>query len=139
MRLAAWTLAGLLLVAAAGCGSDEHPGRDDLAGLKADPLATATIPGAAQVDAREESARPTSGEPVHAQYTRYFRTRSGKISARVLAAAAAEARKAGWRITPLPGGYSGTKQVGGSPAVLSIYAVRTRHPPRLALDLRSLN
>jgi hypothetical protein len=131
----------LALLVLSGCGpggsdtgSDQDPA---LAALRADPLASARIPGARLADERTTNGGSSLGKPVYAQVVRDFAPTSGTVDQTLLDAAADQATQAGWTMLSLPNGhYRGTKTLDGD--VRAVVNISERpSSPTLVVQLTS--
>ena len=106
--LAAAAGGSLALLVLSGCGpGGSDSGSDDpaLAALRADPLASARIPGAGPGVERTTDRGTSLRKPVYAQVVRDFEPTSGTVDQTLLDAAAEEATDAGWTMLQLPNGH----------------------------------
>ena len=132
----------LALLVLSGCGpGGSDSGSDDpaLAALRADPLASARIPGAGPGVERTTDGGTSLGKPVYAQVVRDFEPTSGTVDQTLLDAAAEEATNAGWTMLKLPNGhYRGTKTLDGDiRAVCNISERPASSSPTLVVQLTS--
>lgn len=131
------------LLVLSGCGpggSDTGTDQDPaLAALRADPLASARIPGARESDERTTDGGTSLGKPVYAQLVRNFEPTGGAVDQTLLDVAAEQATHAGWTMIKLPNGhYRGTKTLDGEVrAVCNISERPSSSSPTLVVQLTS--
>lgn len=115
--------AGALAAAVFALGSCSNPGRQAVAALKSDPMATADITGVSQSGVTVTNAGSSGAAGSPATLRRDLVAADDDLAA-ATAAAAEAARSAGWTVEPNPSSvensYTGTRTIDGRSARITI-------------------
>lgn len=133
-RLACVALAAV--VGISGCGHEDA----SIEALKADPMATVSVPGFKPTTTDTRSSGSALGKPRHAQITRVFRGPNDVIRQGELVAVAELAREHGWEVHRLAGGlYEGTKLSQGIRMSIDVAVNTLQSPQTLVIGLLALD